>query len=486
MSHADRLPVAALIALLPLAAAYPADPGNPPAAEPLEKPPADFEPAERVGPPQTDVPAIRGMDQPAGFASVQVNTDSNGMNIVGDAANEPSIAVNPGNRDQVAIGWRQFDDVADDFREAGNAHSTDGGATWTAPLPLEDGTFRSDPVLAADSEGRFYYSSLSFDAQSNINAQFFVSTDGGATYSGPFEAFGGDKQWFDVDDTGGVGDGHVYMAWQIFGNEFFPATFNRSTDAAVTWEPPIEVPEMPRFGTVEVGPDGALYVIGESGGDFFLIRSDNAQEPGTTPTCDQVTPVDLGGNQVTFSSLNPDGLLGQLWVAVDHSDGATRGNVYVLGSVDPPGDDPLDVMFAKSTDGGATFSDPVRVNDDPVDNGASQWFGTMSVAPNGRIDVIWNDTRNDASAETSQLFYTWSADGGESFAANQVASPAFDQSLGYPGTPPQRKLGDYYDMVSDNNGADIAYAATFNGEQDVYYLRAEPDVEVILRDGFED
>ena len=219
MRQADRLPLAALLALVPLAAAYPADPGTSPAAEPLEQPPADFEPAARVGPPQTAVPAIRGMDQPAGFTSVQVNTDVNGMNIVGDAANEPSIAVKPDNRDQIAIGWRQFDDVADDFREAGNAHSTEGGATWTAPLPLEDGTFRSDPVLAADSEGRFYYSSLSFDAQSNINAQFFVSTDGGATYSGPFEAFGGDKQWFDVDDTGGIGDGHVYMAWQIFGNE---------------------------------------------------------------------------------------------------------------------------------------------------------------------------------------------------------------------------------------------------------------------------
>ena len=242
---------------------------------------------------------------------------------------------------------------------------------------------------------------------------------------------------------------------------------------------------MLRFGTVEVGPDGALYVIGESGGDFYLIRSDNAQDPAATPTFDQVTQLDLGGNQVTFSSPNPDGLLGQLWVAVDHSDGASRGNVYVLGSVDPPGGDPLDVMFARSTDGGATFSNPVRVNDDPVDNGASQWFGTLSVAPNGRIDVIWNDTRNDPTSETSQLFYTYSTDGGESFAENQVASPAFDQSLGYPGTPPQEKLGDYYDMVSDNQGADIAYAATFNGEQDVYYLRAEPQLEVLLVDGFE-
>jgi hypothetical protein len=39
------------------------------------------------------------------------------------------------------------------------------------------------------------------------------------------------------------------------------------------------------------------------------------------------------------------------------------------------------------------------------------------------------------------------------------------------GWPVQQKLGDYYDMVSDDVGAHVAWAATFNGEQDVYYTR---------------
>ena len=43
----------------------------------------------------------------------------------------------------------------------------------------------------------------------------------------------------------------------------------------------------------------------------------------------------------------------------------------------------------------AAEADLVGVNDDPTGNGAWQWFGTMSVAPDGRIDAIWNDTRND-------------------------------------------------------------------------------------------
>jgi hypothetical protein len=32
-------------------------------------------------------------------------------------------------------------------------------------------------------------------------------------------------------------------------------------------------------------------------------------------------------------------------------------------------------------------------------------------------------------------------------------------------------MGDYFDMISDNDGASLAWAGTFNGEEDVYYGR---------------
>jgi hypothetical protein len=34
-------------------------------------------------------------------------------------------------------------------------------------------------------------------------------------------------------------------------------------------------------------------------------------------------------------------------------------------------------------------------------------------------------------------------------------------------------MGDYFHMVSDNGGAHLAWAATFGGEQNVYYLRID-------------
>ena len=64
----------------------------------------------------------------------------------------------------------------------------------------------------------------------------------------------------------------------------------------------------------------------------------------------------------------------------------------------------------------------MRVSDD-VDSTAWQWFGTMSVAPNGRIDVIWNDTRNDPDGYRSQLYYAYSHDAGVTWSRNIAVTP---------------------------------------------------------------
>src|SRR6266404_2223147 len=53
------------------------------------------------------------------FISYQVNVDANHQNILGDAANEPSIAVDPTNASKMTIGWRQFNSVASNFRQGG-------------------------------------------------------------------------------------------------------------------------------------------------------------------------------------------------------------------------------------------------------------------------------------------------------------------------------------------------------------------------------
>jgi hypothetical protein len=401
------------------------------------------------------------------FTSYQVNVDGNGANIVGDAANEPSIAVDPHDRSRMAIGWRQFDTVVSNFRQAGYGYTTDGGLTWTFPGKLDAGQFRSDPVLDYDSAGNFFFSSLRDD----FNSLLFKSTDGGQTWGPSVFAYGGDKQWIVIDRTANAGNGNVYQAWSTAGNNYFPNTFNRSVNDGQSFLSPSLMPPQPIWGTLDVAPNGTLYVAGASdfgSSDFVVVRSTNAQSPQVLIPSFTESHFTLGGPLAYSTGPNPGGLLGQVWIAIDKSDGATAGYIYVLASVVVPGD-PMDVRFVRSTDGGVTWSAPVRVNDDPA--GKWNWFATMSVSPEGRIDVIWNDGRNTAVLNESELFYSYSIDGGETWSPNEQASPSWNSFVGWPN---QQKIGDYYDMISDISGADLCWAATFNGEQDVYYLRVSP------------
>ena len=398
------------------------------------------------------------------ISTTQVNVDENGQNIVGDAANEPSIAVDPNDPNRMAIGWRQFNTITNNFRQAGYGFTTDGGQTWTFPGVIESGIFRSDPVLDADAEGNFYYNSLTNTPE--YFCDVFKSSDGGFSWDGGTFAQGGDKQWMTIDKTNGPGKGNIYAFWTYAYSVCDPGFFTRSTDGNESYENCISIPGNPYWGTLAVGPEGELYIGGSNGSNFLVAKSSTAQNSSGIVTWDMTKVVSLEGSIANGYGPNPGGLLGQTSIAVDNSDGPYHGNVYLLCSVARySSSDPLDVMFARSTNGGINWSSPVRVNDD-TNTKEYQWFGTMSVAPNGRIDVIWLDTRDNPNTYLSALYYSNSTDGGATWSPNEKLSGYFDPHVGW---PQQNKMGDYFDMVSDINGAYLAWAGTFNGEQDVYY-----------------
>jgi hypothetical protein len=396
--------------------------------------------------------------------TVQVNVDANGQNIVGDAANETSIAIDPNDPNRMAIGWRQFNTVNNSFRQAGWGFTTNGGQSWMFPGVIQPGVFRSDPVLDADADGNFYYNSLTNNP--TFLCDVFKSSDGGTSWDGGTFAQGGDKQWMTIDKTDGPGTGHNYSFWTSSYSVCSPGFFTRSTDGGGSFEDCITIPNEPYWGTLTVGPNGELYVGGSIGFDFQVAKSTNAQISGQTIIWDMNTVVDLDGSITYGIGPNPGGLGGQTSIAVDTSSGPYHGSVYLLCSVDRDSNsDPSDVMFARSTNGGVNWSSPIKINDDPGTS-AYQWFGTMSVAPNGRIDVIWLDTRDNPGTNISALYYSNSMDAGTTWSLNERLSDYFDPHVGW---PQQQKMGDYFHMVSDNNGANLAWAATFNGEQDVYY-----------------
>jgi len=474
-SHTRLLPFLILLIALPGAIAQLAPGRMAPLNGPLEtydNPPAPPRKME-TSPPMVSVYGA--------FISYQVNVDQNGQNILGDAANECAISVDPTTGSKMTIAWRQFNDVTSNFRQGGWGYTTDGGVHWTFPGVLQNNIFRSDPVTQSDEVGQFFYLSL----QSNSQQSFFCddlwrSTNGGQTWTeqSPDRSAGGDKEWLTIDKTSGPGHGFQYQINDSANCAFTSAAFQRSTNGGMTWQTPVALPNSPIYGTLDVDSNGNVFVGGWTGGTGFrCVRSSNAQIAGQTPSFDRNTAVNLGGGLLYPGAINPGGLAGQVFLAVDRSGGATNNNIYMLCSVLPAGRSTTDVMFVRSTDGGLTFSTPVRINDDGLTN-KWHWFGTFSVAPNGRLDAVWHDSRNAANNTDSQLFYSYSTDAGVTWSPNVAVSNPFNPFEGYPN---QNKIGDYITIVSDNTGGNVAYSATFNfnpsrsqHEEDVYYVRVFP------------
>src|SRR5439155_16982893 len=301
-----------------------------PGPRPLPK-----EPLERYDNPPPLSPAVAtspGLVSRFGpYTSYQVNVNANGNNVVGDAANEPSICVDPTNGNKMSIGWRQFDNVSSNFRQAGFAHTNNGGRTWLSAGVLQHNVFRSDPVLNSDSAGHFFYLSL----LQTFFDDLWRSLNGGQSWTYLAPAYGGDKEWFTIDNTNSTGHGFQYQSWSGDGNNYGGRQFTRSTNGGLTWMNPIDTPNSPAFGTLDVDSNGNLFIGGVEleGGQIWCVRSTNAKNGAVVPNFDQSTAVDLGGKIVAGQLINPQGLAGQIFLAVDRSGTSTNNNIYMLASV---------------------------------------------------------------------------------------------------------------------------------------------------------
>ncbi len=115
-------------------------------------------------------------------------------------------------------------------------------------------------------------------------------------------------------------------------------------------------------------------------------------------------------------------------------DGGPEGT-FVLAYAATPGETPSasrsEIVLRRSTDMGETWSDPVAINDDDPNDQYTSFYPELDVAPNGRVDVIWQDNRAGAGSGADYLVnvrYTYSTDGGETWAPNMAVN---DQPINF-------------------------------------------------------
>lgn len=112
-----------------------------------------------------------------------------------------------------------------------------------------------------------------------------------------------------------------------------------------------------------------------------------------------------------------------------------------------------DVILFKSTDGGNTYSAPVRVNQDDPKQAADQFQPWMAITPKGQLDISYFDRRNDPNNFYIDTYLSRSNDGGKTFVDTRVTHSVWDPDINPPTSPSGAFIGDYQGIVADDNAA---------------------------------
>jgi uncharacterized repeat protein (TIGR01451 family) len=271
--------------------------------------------------------------------------------------------------------------------------SFDGGETWEQEQPagIERYSLTSDPVNTFDNAGNGYFTLLT---RAPVGLDMLKKPRGGA-WGPPVvvdRTTTTDKQWIIADQDWleqSPHAGNVYMSWTDVGSG--QIVFARSTNGNQSWSaPPVVLAAGELQGSIPgVGPSGTVYVIygrnifGGGDGAIDWVKSTDGGLTFTLPaTAAQLRSIPF---QLPNSSFRTPASLPAFAVS------PTDEYLYVAWSDNRNGD--ADIYLARSLDGGATWSEPARLNDDPLSNGVDQIQPQVAVAPNGRVSVMWFDRR---------------------------------------------------------------------------------------------
>lgn len=361
------------------------------------------------------------------YLNIKINNDA-----TTEVQNEEQIVMNPNDTTNLVAVWRDF---RVGYRQVAYAYSFDGGLTWGQDLFVEpEYIWDSDPGITVDTAGNFYAVILSFNSTSEPNGLFvYKSTDGGVTWSDPVTVINGvpgvfeDKELIACDRSGGPYTDNLYVAWTRFYST--QILMCRSTDEGNSFVGPVTISDMNgvQWPVPCVGPNSEVYVAWvqySPGAIRFDCSTDGGETFGTDITIQNVSFVSgyIYGDIMVFSFPAID---------VDITGGPYNGNIYVAYMDYASGNTDTDIYFTCSTDGGNSWSQKIRINDDPLNNGCDQFHPWLFVAPDGNIIVVFLDRRLDSGNLLMDLYMTTSTDGGNSWSSNErITTVSSDPTAG--------------------------------------------------------
>lgn len=430
--------------------------------------------------------ALRGLPAPYAVPDADPIVASNVQVTTNAAAqNEPAVAVNPTDPDNVLAAWNDYSAASGQTQVwDGVGTSHDGGATWNSrllePNPKSvpgavQNVFRTlgipfthggDPILGFNKLGIGAIGQIIFSGDLSSSAISVQTTpNGGDNFLPPvLAAWSGqnvpdgftDKPWMRGDLNGN----NFYICWTHFTGGFSTTEiyFTRSTDGlGLVWSPPMPISTEPTVQgcDIGIGPGGDVYVayfdfnFGLAGGGPMKVKksTDGGITFGSSVTIGAATPLSLPNAAHRYNQFPR--------IAVSQADGA----VYVVWAEGTGGD----IVMVKSSDGGAGWSAKKVVNNDGT--GRAQFFPAIDVAPDGKVVVGFYDKREDVNNRLAKYYLAESTDGGATFPLQVAAGPATIDGL----ATTWWFMGDYTDLRIGSDGKTHAvFTAAPGSNQDIY------------------
>jgi len=382
-------------------------------------------------------------------SSVITTADGYDNFFLGTDFAEPHISMNPNNPLQY---FTAFNTNA--------TYYTMNGLNWQTNNPNYGFSMAGDPVTAYDSLGTLYYDNMYQSGTSIVGTKIAYSTNNGLTWAISNGNTGNDKNWIAADQTGGPYANFVYGTMTNGGS----CNVIRSTDRGVSFQTvaglsPHGLPgAMPCVGPnlLTGAPGGCVYVVTNSGSSFAATYSFFLSTNGGasfTLKSQQNFAGYVGTNVGGRNSVENFRTRPYPFIAADNSNGPYRGRLYLVYATNQPAGDgnKADIFCRYSTDQGVSFSAPVQINDDANPTAHHQWHPSIWCdKQTGRLFVKWLDTRNCPTNDSTDVYASFTTNGGASFSTNQkITNKNFKIdciSCGGGGTP--KYLGDYDAVTS--------------------------------------